>query len=80
MVIIMNYFETFPLFSSKYLDYLDWSKAAKLILNNEHYTDANLLIIEDLKSKMNRGRTEFNWNHLDKLVISFYRYIIFLLQ
>jgi hypothetical protein len=70
LIIIMNYFETFPLFSSKYLDYLDWSKAAKLILNNEHYTDANLLIIEDLKSKMNRGRTEFNWNHLDKLVIS----------
>jgi hypothetical protein len=70
-IIIINYFETFPLFSSKYLDYLDWSKVVKLILNNEHYTDANLLIIDDLKSKMNRGRTEFNWNHLDRLVISF---------
>jgi hypothetical protein len=58
------------LFSSKHLDYIDWSKAVKLILSNEHYTDANLLEINDLKSNMNRGRTEFNWDHLDKLIIS----------
>lgn len=60
LIIVTNYFEAFPLFSSKYLDYLDWSKAVKLILSNEHYTDANLLLIDDLKSKMNRARTEFN--------------------
>jgi Heme/copper-type cytochrome/quinol oxidases, subunit 1 len=71
LLIITNYFETFPLFSSKRLDYIDWSKAVKLILNNEHYTDANLLIINDLKSNMNRGRTKFNWDYLDELVISF---------
>jgi hypothetical protein len=70
LLIITNYFQAFPLFSSKHLDYLDWSKAVKLILNNEHYTDANLLVLDHLKSKMNRGRTEFNWDHLDKLVIS----------
>lgn len=68
--IITNYFEVFPLFSSKYLDYLDWNKAVKLTLSNEHYTDGNLLVIDHLKSKMNRARTEFNWDHLDKLVIS----------
>jgi LAGLIDADG endonuclease/Cytochrome C and Quinol oxidase polypeptide I len=65
LIIITNYFEAFPLLSSKYLDYLDWSKAVKLILSNEHYTDANLLLIDDLKSKMNRARTEFNWDHLN---------------
>jgi phage pi2 protein 07 len=65
LIIITNYFEAFPLFSSKHLDYLDWSKAVKLILSNEHYTDANLLVIDHLKSKMNRGRTEFNWDHLN---------------
>ena len=65
LIIVTNYFEAFPLFSSKYLDYLDWSKAVKLILSNEHYTDANLLLIDDLKSKMNRARTEFNWDHLN---------------
>jgi hypothetical protein len=31
-----------------------------LILNNVHYTDTNLLIIDEYKRKMNRDRTEFN--------------------
>lgn len=66
---ITNYFENFPLFSSKHLDYLDWSKAVKLLLNNEHYTDANLILIDEYKNKMNRARIEFNWDHLDKLII-----------
>lgn len=69
-IIITNYFEAFPLFTSKHLDYLDWSKAVKLMLSIEHYTDANLLVIDHLKSKMNRARTEFSWDHLDKLHIS----------
>ena len=68
LIIITNYFEKFPLFSSKHLDYLDWNKAVELILNNEHYT--NLVLIDQYKSKMNRARTEFNWDHLDKLIIS----------
>lgn len=70
LIFITNYFKNFPLFSSKHLDYLDWSKAALLILNNEHYTDDNILIIDQAKRKMNRARTEFTWDHLDKLVIS----------
>lgn len=70
LLIITNYFKAFPLFSSKHLDYINWSLVVKLILSNEHYTDANLLAIDLLKSKMNRGRTEFNWDHLDKLLIS----------
>jgi hypothetical protein len=69
LTIITNYFEAFPLFSSKHLDYLDWSKAVTLILRNESYTDDNILVIDHLKSKMNRARTEFSWNHLDKLFI-----------
>jgi len=74
LLTITNYFETFPLFS-KYLDYIDWSKAVKLILSNEHYTDANILVIYHLKSKMNRCRTEFNWDHLYKLdVTTIYKY------
>lgn len=70
LIIILNYFESFPLFSSKHLDYIDWCRAVKLILNNERYTDENLLLIDRLKGNMNRARTEFNWNHLDKLVIT----------
>lgn len=60
LTIITNYFEAFPLFSSKHLDYLDWCEAVKLLLRNEHYTDANLLVIDKLKGKMNRARTEFS--------------------
>lgn len=66
--IILKYFSCFPLFSSKHLDYLDWSKAAIFILNNEHYTEENLLKIDSLKLGMNRSRTEFNWDHLNKLI------------
>lgn len=69
LMIITNYFQKFPLYSSKHMDYLDWNNAVRLILNNVHYTDTNLLIIDELKSKMNRDRTEFNWNHLDKFVL-----------
>lgn len=69
--IITNYFEVFPLFTSKHLDYIDWSQAVKLMFppSNQHYTDANILIIDQLKSRMNRARTEFSWDHLDKLLI-----------
>lgn len=68
--IILHYFERFPLFSSKHLDYMDWSKAASLLLQNEHYKEENLVIIDSLKSKMNNSRVEFSWDHLDKLHLS----------
>ena len=60
----------FPLFSSKYLDWLDWNKAAKLILANEHYTELGIVEIDNLKSKMNNQRVEFDWNHLTNLDLS----------
>lgn len=65
--IILNYCESFPLYSSKFLDYKDWEKAANLILNNVHYTEKGILEIESLKGNMNLKRTFFNWDHLDKL-------------
>lgn len=65
LLIIINYFETFPLFTSKYLDYLDWKKAAELILNNKHYTEEGIIEINKLKNNMNLKRTMFNWNHLN---------------
>lgn len=68
LLVIVNYFELFPLFSSKYLDYLDWSKAVKLILSDIHYTDKGIIEIDNLKDNMNNKRTYFNWDHLNKLV------------
>lgn len=71
LLIIINYFEMFPLFSSKYLDYLDWSKVVKLIINKKQYIDTNIIEIDLLKSNMNNQRTYFKWYHLNKLFYKF---------
>lgn len=65
--IIINYFNRYPLFSSKYLDYKDWEKVAHLIINNEHCTDKGINTVELARSRMNTKRTDFNWDHLNGL-------------
>ena len=72
LTVIINYFNLFPLYSSKHLDYLDWSKAVKLILSDQHYSPSGVVQINCLKSKMNNSRTEFNWGHLNKLSYPFF--------
>lgn len=65
--IILAYFSCFPLYSSKYLDYKDWEKAATLILEKNHYTKQGFAIIDSLKNNLNLKRTYFNWDHLHNL-------------
>ena len=65
--IIIIYFESFSLYSSKYLDYKDWKGAATLILEKNHYTEQGITRIDILKNNMNLKRTYFNWDHLDNL-------------
>jgi len=65
--IIINYFNKYPLFSSKYLDYKDWAKVAYLIINNKYYSEEEINTVEFIKSKMNTKRTNFNWDHLNTL-------------
>ena len=72
LTVIINYFDLFTLYSSKHLDYLNWSEAVKLLLSDQHYTASGIIKIDILKSKMNNSRTEFNWDHLDKLSNSFF--------
>lgn len=67
LLIIKTYFDSFPLYSSKYLDYKDWKQAVLLILNNNHYTDKGIIKIDFLKNSMNLKRTNFNWDHLKYL-------------
>lgn len=62
--IVINYFNKYSLFSSKYLDFSDWSKIYYICKNKEK--EAKLEIIINTKSKMNSSRTYFNWNHLNK--------------
>jgi LAGLIDADG endonuclease len=67
LLTITTYFKSFPLYSSKYLDYKDWEEAAFLILNNNHYTEQGISKIDFIKNNMNLKRTHFNWNHLKYL-------------
>ena len=61
--IILAYFSSFPLYSSKYLDYKDWEVAGTLILEKNHYTEQGIARIDSLKNNMNLKRTYFNWDH-----------------
>lgn len=63
---VINYLEQFNLRSSKYLDSLDWIEAAKIIIDNKHYTLEGKNPIDLLKNIMNRNRTIMDWKHLDK--------------
>ena len=65
--IIVNYFTRYPLFSSNYLDYKDWKEIVLLILENKHYTEEGLIKTDSVRNSMNRQRTFFNWDHLNKL-------------
>lgn len=67
--IILQYFKRYPLYSSKYLDYKDWEKIVLLIFENKHYTDEGINQTELARNSMNRQRTHFDWNHLEKLSI-----------
>lgn len=64
---ILLYFNNFPLYSSKFLDYKDWEKASILILDNKHYTKEGIIKIDYYKNNMNLKRTHFNWDHLNDL-------------
>ena len=71
---IKNYFEKYPLRSSKYLDYKDWLTIEKLWLEYKNMTqvfptknkDEYLKNILSIKAQMNKNRNSFNWDHLNK--------------
>ena len=66
--IIVKYLEVYPLFTSKYMDYKDWKKIVLLILENKHYTEEGLIKTDYVRNSMNRKRTYYNWDHLNKLL------------
>ena len=60
--IIEEYFKTYPLYSSKYLDFKDWEKCGEIVGKNKENYEKVLLI----KSGINKKRTSFNWDHLNQ--------------
>lgn len=60
---ITDYFNKFPLLSSKHLDYLSWCYVLDLQTKNPRttsYLDEALVIRKDF----NKTRTTYNWNHI----------------
>jgi LAGLIDADG endonuclease len=61
--ILINYLNTFPLLSSKYLDFKDWEIANYVYVNKLHKDLAQYERIRLLKFNMNKGRILFTWSH-----------------
>lgn len=59
----IEYFDKFPLLSSKYLDYKDWSKLVELQLTHSR-TTSYLEVASKVRKDFNSTRTSYNWNHL----------------
>ena len=61
--ITINYFNKFPLLSSKYLDYSDWLKIVE-IRNKSSQTSVYLDIANQTRKYFNKTRVTFSWKHL----------------
>jgi hypothetical protein len=63
--LLISYLDRFPLFGTKYLDYLDWVKAFSIYVEGYHYSEHGINEIVKIKSHMNDKRTIFIWDHLN---------------
>jgi len=71
--ILIDYLNKYTLLSSKYLDFLEWKKAFRIIFQKSHLKKegeslSNFLIFREIiykaKNNMNNNRHFFNWDHL----------------
>lgn len=66
---LINYFDKYPMFSSKYLNYLDWRNVYIIIISNKEHLGVNKLNtynkIKLIKDGMNKKRINFTWDHLN---------------
>lgn len=61
----INYFNQFPLLSSKHVDFLAWREACFLVCNREYRSLEGKSKLVSLKESMNTKCTEFNWSYLE---------------
>jgi len=66
---LVNYFDRFPMFSSKYLNYQDWRNVYDILIIKKEHLGKNKLDtynkVKKIKDGMNKKRLLFNWNHLN---------------
>ena len=67
---VINYFNKFPLFSSKYLAFKDWSYVVELsrLRNGKILTSEEILEIKKIKEQFNSKRKLFDFSHLDNFI------------
>lgn len=63
-LVLKEYLTQYPLFSSKFLDFL---RVLEYFIKKEHYNKVDKII--KIKSNMNNNRTYFNWDHLQDFYI-----------
>lgn len=66
---VISYFERFPLYSSKYLAYKDWSYVVEQVRlrAGKVLTEKEILEVETIKAQFNSKRNSFDFSHLDNL-------------
>lgn len=67
--ILIEYFKRYPLFSSKYLDYLEWQCCVGIIFRKEHKTQQGFDSIQQRKNSINERRHTFTWDHLARFYV-----------
>jgi len=67
---VIEYFESYPLYSSKFLAYKDWKYVVEQIKlrAGKPLTVEDILKIEKIKSQFNKKRTEFDFSHLNYII------------
>lgn len=61
---VIDYITKYPLFGSKYNDYIDWIKVVQLFKESPLNHKTNIIYVKSIKSGMNDKRTLFVWDHL----------------
>nr|YP_010029646.1 hypothetical protein J2C28_mgp10 [Beauveria lii]QOU11087.1 hypothetical protein [Beauveria lii] len=67
--ILINYLKTYPLFSSKHQDFLDWSKAYHIKITKKYINKEGTYELLSIKNSMNTKRTQFNWDSLNNFYV-----------
>ena len=64
--VVINYFSQFPMFSSKWLDFLNYREVHALVNGRQAKTPEGVKRVAELKGDHNSTRTTFTWGHLNK--------------
>lgn len=64
MQLVRDYFEMYPLMSSKRLDFIDWCKIHDYIKQGTQLSNVEQIVA--IKAGMNSKRTAFDWKHLSE--------------